>query len=109
MDNKVTAEQDLRKAVMGTLPANGDTNNQFSNEGASAKATVESALTIDGYQARVIVWLGNYVKIKWFKDNKLFTTYKAKSSADLSTTPAKFLSDYRVLYEPGYVPPTPAP
>lgn len=109
MADKVSDEQDLRKAVMGSLPTNGNTNDVVSNEGSSAKAAVETALTIDGYQARVIVWLGNYVKIKWFKDNKLFTTYKAKSSADTSTTPAKFLSDYRVLYEPGYVPPTPAP
>lgn len=107
MSNKVIEEQDLRKSVMGGLPTNATTNNLMSNEGSAQKAAVETALTIDGYKARVITWLGDYVKIKWFKDNKLFTTYKAKDTNDVSTTPSQYLSDMREIYEPGYVPPTP--
>ena len=109
MSNKVIEEQDLRKSVMGGLPTNAATNDLMSNEGYDEKAVVEEALSIDGYEARVIVWLGDYVKIKWFKDNKLFTTYKAKDTNDVETTPAQYLSDMREIYEPGYVPPTPPP
>lgn len=29
--------------------------------------------------ARVIVWAGTYLKVKWFKDNKVFGSYKSKN------------------------------
>ena len=104
MENKVIAEQDARKAVMSSLTPNID----YGVDNTEAqKVAVESALTVDGYVARVIVWLPTYVKIDWFKDNKPFTTYKSKASADVAASPLHFLSVMRGLSsDDPYVSPT---
>ena len=47
---------------------------------ASEKTTLETTLSDSGNSivARVISWTGNVLKVKWFKDGKVFGSYKSK-------------------------------
>ena len=74
-DNIVQREQAARTPMGGFV--NGDTN--YTEASSGTKATMASSLTVGDYVARVITLTNNYLKVKWFKDNKLFAVYKSKT------------------------------
>lgn len=45
------------------------------------KAKLEKDLSKGNVVARVITWTGDYLKVKFMKDNKPFSTYKGKSGS----------------------------
>lgn len=61
---------------------------------AAEKATLETLLSDagSGLVARVIVWTGDVLKVKWFKDNKVFGSYKTKKyNQDRTLTSLEYL------------------
>lgn len=104
MSNKVIEEQDLRKLVLGELDLNVDLG---VDEDKAAKEAIESTLSIDDLEARVVTFLEDYLIVKWYRDNKPFVTYKRKNDTTDVKTPAEFLSDYRTIWEEGYEPEDP--
>lgn len=74
-DNIVTREQAARSPIDGFV--NGTTNETGAS--ASTKAALESTLTSGDYIARVITLTNNYLKVKWYLNNKPFTVYKSKN------------------------------
>lgn len=45
------------------------------------KFELEKDLSKDNVVARVITWTGDYLKVKFFKDNKPFSLYKGKTGS----------------------------
>lgn len=83
-----------RVANLGTAEVNGDQN--ANEHTVDEQRELEKELSEDGFQARVIQSAKNYVKIKWFRDNKPFVTYKSRSfdKADAK----RFLKESREYY-----------
>jgi len=75
MADNVQREQDARTPMGGIV--NGDSN--YSDLTPAAKLALETNLTNGGYVARVVFATANYVKVKWFLNNKLFAVYKSKT------------------------------
>lgn len=86
--NIVEAEEDAYRKNSTGLETNGNANNEEMAEEDQKK--LEKDLSKDGYVARVITSVGDYMKVKFFKNGKLFTTYKGKQG---STEDAKLWLD----------------
>jgi hypothetical protein len=96
--DRVAAEKTARQAHMATVAVNA--NSQITGEAPAAKQSLEATLTRSGYVARVQILLGTYVKVKWYKDNKIFCQYKDKNFTVQKAL--DFLTLQRSNYEAGF-------
>lgn len=85
-----------RVANLGTPELNSDVNANEHTVEDQQKLEKELSDEDAGIQARVIQSAKNYVKIKWFRDNKPFVTYKSRTF-DKSDA-KKFLKESRDFY-----------
>lgn len=81
-DNIVEAEQQAYLDTATPLEVNGNTNAEGKSD--DEKVKLEKTLSRDNITARVITWTGDYLKIKFFRDNKVLTTYKSKSDGSVA-------------------------
>ena len=91
--NNVQVEQEARAHLSEKTFVNKNTNQEEHSQ--EDKEKLEKELSFGDFQARVIGWAGNAVKVKWYKDNKPVAPYYSR---DFDKKEAKkFIKDFTSL------------
>lgn len=103
MSTKVEQEQEARAEYLRGLDVNGTTNEEVDNEGADVRQEIsedfEEEFDPGTYKVVVITALGGYFIFKLYKNNKPFTTYKAKDVDDLAEAFSEATSFFDLMIE----------